>query len=278
VITGFNTDVKHKNRVFHIQTEDKGDANPCVESLVYVGGEILATKRTSYAEILRGPDDPAVQDLMEQQHRTMIAAIQRGRFDGPDGSVQVPEGMSSTSAPAPPPAAPAPPARPAAAPQTPPAPAPAKAAKVERVEKVVKPAKNEKGDATVAPGTKSPLAGSERSLDQMVLEYLASEEVPEDVDLTLSPAPDFVAGRSVQTKLKATSGSPARPLAGASVQVRILSTSARASTAFQGKTASDGSCLLSFMVPTFPNGSAAAVIRVTGGKASSEVQYSIKKK
>jgi len=273
VITGFNTDVKHKNRVFHIQTEDKGEANPCVESLVYVGGEILATKRTSYAEILRGPDDPAVQDLMEQQHRTMIAAIQRGRFDGPNGSVQVPEGMSSTAD-----SAPVPPARPAAAPPTPPAPAPAKAAKVEKVEKGAKPAKSEKGDATAPPGTKSPLAESDRSLDQMVLAYLASEDVPEDVDLTLSPTPDFVAGRSVQTKLKATSGSPARPLAGASVSVRILSTSARASTAFQGKTASDGSCLLSFMVPTLPNGTAAAVIRVTGGKASSEVQYSIKRK
>ncbi len=264
MITGFNTDLKHRNRVFHIQTEDKGDANPCVESLVYVGGEILATKRTSYAEVLEaGSDDHAVQDLMEQQHRTMIAAIQRGRFDGPNGSVQIPEGMSSISDSAVP---------------TPPAPAPAKAAKAERVEKGARPAKTEQGDATVAPGTKSPLAESDRSLDQMVLEYLASEEVPDDVDLILSPTPDFVAGRSVQTKLKATSGSPARPLAGASVSVRILSTSARASTAFQGKTASDGSCLLSFMVPTFPNGSAAAVIRVTGGKASSEVQYPIKKK
>ncbi len=280
MITGFNTDVKHKNRVFHIQTEDKGEANPYVESLVYVGGEILATKRTSYGEVVKaGRDDHVVQDLMEQQHRTMIAAIQRGRFDGPNGSVQVPEGMSSISEPAPPaPGAPAPPARPAAALQAPPAPAPAKAAKVERVEKGAKPAKSEKGDATVPPGTKSPLAESDRSLDQMVLEYLASDEVPEDVDLILSPTPDFVAGRSVQTKLKATSGSPARPLAGAAVQVRILSTSARASTAFQGKTASDGSCLLSFMVPTFPNGSAAAVIRVTGGRASSEVQYSIKRK
>jgi hypothetical protein len=267
VITGFNTDVKHRNRVFHIQTEDKGEANPCVESLVYVGGEILATKRTSYAGVVKaGSDDPAVQDLMEQQHRTMIAAIQRGRFDGPNGSVQVPEGMSSTSAPPPPP-----PARPAAAPQKPPA-------KAERPEKAARPARNERGDATVRPGTKSPLAENERSLDQMVLEYLASEEVPEDVDLTLTPAPDFLAGRSVQTKLKATSGSPARPLAGAAVQVRILSTSARASTAFQGKTGSDGSCLLSFMVPAFPNGSAAAVIRVTGGGASSEVQYPIKKK
>src|SRR5262249_53726820 len=53
VITGFNTDVKHKNRVFHIQTEDKGEANPYVESLVYVGGEILATKKTSYAEVVK---------------------------------------------------------------------------------------------------------------------------------------------------------------------------------------------------------------------------------
>ncbi len=274
MITGFNTDVKHKNRVFHIQTEDKGEGNPYVESLVYVGGEILATKRTSYAEVVQaGRDDHVVQELMEQQHRTMIAAIQRGRFDGPDGSVQVPEGMSSTADPTPAEARPAPPADSAA-----PAPAPAKAVRVEKPEKPARPGRGEKGDATAPPGTRSPLAETDRSLDQMVLDYLVSEEVPEDVDLTLTPTPDFLAGRSVQTKLKATSGSPARPLAGAAVSVRILSTSARASTAFQGKTASDGSCFLSFMVPAFANGSAAAVIRVTGGKASSEVQYSIKKK
>ena len=118
MITGFNTDVKHKNRVFHIQTEDKGEGNPYVESLVYVGGEILATKRTSYAEVVSaGRDDPAIQDLMEQQHRTMIAAIQRGRFDGPNGSVTVPEGMSSTSDPAPSTAVPPPASPPPAAPR-----------------------------------------------------------------------------------------------------------------------------------------------------------------
>ena len=112
----------------------------------------------------------------------------------------------------------------------------------------------------------------------MVLEYLVSGEVPEDVELTLTPKPDFLAGRSVQTKLKATSGSPARPLSGAAVQVRILSTSARSSTVFHGKTASDGSCMVSFMVPVHPNGSAAAVIRVTAPNASSEIQYPIRKR
>jgi hypothetical protein len=278
VITGFNTDVKHKNRVFHIQTEDKGEANPYVESLVYVGGEILATKRTSYAEVVKtGRDDHAVQDLMEQQHRTMIAAIQRGRFDGANGGIQVPEGMS------PPQSAQA--AAPAAAPGssavTPPPPGPAPAARVvraEKGEKAAKAGKSEKGDSTAPPGTKSPLPESDRSLDQLVLDYLVSDEVPDEVDLTLTPTPDFVSGRSVQTRLKATSGSPPRPLAGASVQVRILSTSARAATAFEGKTTADGSCYVSFMVPAFPNGTAAAVIRVTGGRASSEVQYPIKKK
>jgi hypothetical protein len=282
VITGFNTDVKHKNRVFHIQTEDKGEGNPCVESLVYVGGEILATKRTSYAEVVQtGRDDHAVQDLMEQQHRTMIAAIQRGRFDGPNGLVQVPEGMMATSSQTP--LAPPDPGEPElelpALPELPP-PAPARPSRAEKSEKSEKGGKaaKEKGDATAPPGTRSPLAESDKTLDQMVLAYLASEEVPDDVDLMLTPGPDFVAGRSVQTKLKATSGSPPRPLAGASVQVRILSTSARASTAFQGKTATDGSCFISFMIPAFANGTAAAVIRVTGGRATSEVQYPIKKK
>ena len=107
---------------------------------------------------------------------------------------------------------------------------------------------------------------------------LVSDEMPEEVELALSPMPDFVSGRSIQTRLKAISGSSGRPLAGASVQVRILSTSARATTAFEGKTAADGSCYVSFMVPAFPNGSAAAVFRVTGPKASTEVQYPIKKK
>ena len=47
MITGFNTDIKHNDKVYHIQTEDKGLQNPYIESLVYVGGEILASKKTS---------------------------------------------------------------------------------------------------------------------------------------------------------------------------------------------------------------------------------------
>src|SRR5215471_4062560 len=129
VITGYNTDVKHNNRVFHIQTEDKGDASPYIESLIYVGGEILATRKTSYAEVIKdGRDDKSVQELMEQQHRTMIAAIQRGRFDGPNGSLRVPEGMSDDL---------------------------------------------EEEDQTASGSNRSTSAG-DRTLDQVILDYLAS--------------------------------------------------------------------------------------------------------
>ena len=89
MITGFNTDVKHKNRVFHIQTEDKGETNPFVESLVYVGGEILATKRTSYAEVLKtsrhpGPDGAAAPNDDRRD--------QRGRSTGPTEASRFPKG------------------------------------------------------------------------------------------------------------------------------------------------------------------------------------------
>jgi len=82
MITGYNTDVRHQEVVFHVQTEDKGAGNPFIESLVYVGGQVLASKRASYADLLaEGKDEKSIVALMDHQHRTMIAAIRHGKFD-----------------------------------------------------------------------------------------------------------------------------------------------------------------------------------------------------
>src|SRR3954471_17418068 len=83
MITGYNTDVRHGEVVFHVQTEDKGVSNPYIESLVYVGGQVLASKRASYAELIaEGKEDKDIVVLMDHQHRTMIAAIRHGKLDG----------------------------------------------------------------------------------------------------------------------------------------------------------------------------------------------------
>jgi hypothetical protein len=81
VITGFNTDVKHRGLVYHVQTEDKGRDNPLIETLIYRGGEILASRRLPYAELSRGSDaEAAIARLMEEQHKAMILEVKRGMF------------------------------------------------------------------------------------------------------------------------------------------------------------------------------------------------------
>ena len=59
MIVGFNTDIKHRGRVYHCQTEDKGRDNPLIETLVYRGGEILAARRSSYEDLRPGGFDEA---------------------------------------------------------------------------------------------------------------------------------------------------------------------------------------------------------------------------
>jgi len=82
MITGFNTDVTHEGRVYHVQTEDRGAENPCLESLVYVGGTIIAKKRTSYKDELgKGVTEDAIASRLKRQHQVIIAAIKAGRIE-----------------------------------------------------------------------------------------------------------------------------------------------------------------------------------------------------
>ena len=89
MITGFNTDVKHGGRLFHVQTEDKGESNPKIESLIYVGGQILDSIRFDYSEkIVDGFDETLITQLMEDQHRRVIRDIKVGKYDeGEDASL-----------------------------------------------------------------------------------------------------------------------------------------------------------------------------------------------
>jgi hypothetical protein len=228
VITGYNTDVRHNNRVFHIQTEDRGETALEIESLVYVGGEILATKKTSYPEAIRS--GRAVQEILEQQHRTMIAAIQRGRFDGPSGSVRVPEGMTAAG--------------------------------------------GENGGAAVGSGEQ--VTAGDRALDQLILEYLATQLQHEQIDCSFTPVPDFVGGREAAMRIRARSSQSRQPIAGASIQIRILSTAGKGMLVFQGTTGADGGCPVSFPVPQFPPGSAAAVVRVASPIGSTEFKFPVR--
>jgi hypothetical protein len=82
VVTGFNTDVEHDGRMYHVQTEDKGTSNPTIESLVYRGGEILAAVRSSYSDLKTGGFDEAeIARRIEAQHNQVLADVRAGKFE-----------------------------------------------------------------------------------------------------------------------------------------------------------------------------------------------------
>lgn len=100
MITGYNTDVRYKDWVVHVQTEDKGLANPCIESLIYVGGQVLAAKRSNYADLIEsGGGEKAISDAMARQHKLMIVAIEKGKFDGKLEALGAPRSKAAAASP-----------------------------------------------------------------------------------------------------------------------------------------------------------------------------------
>lgn len=82
MITGFNTDIEYAGTVYHVQTEDKGLNNPLILSLVYIGGTIIASKRTSYADLVAdGFDENRLCERLQRQHKLICAAINAGRIE-----------------------------------------------------------------------------------------------------------------------------------------------------------------------------------------------------
>ena len=88
VLTGYNTDIEFSGTTYHVQTEDKGRANPLVESLVYTSGEILYSRRTPYDDLVeQNVDRETVATLMERQHRSIVNAVQSGGVERLTGKI-----------------------------------------------------------------------------------------------------------------------------------------------------------------------------------------------
>jgi hypothetical protein len=250
MITGYNTDVRHRERVFHVQTEDKGADNPFIESLVYVGGQVLASKRANYAEMLAaGRDEKEIVALMDHQHRTMIAAIRHGKLDGKLATLVRPQtSPMPILAPSPPPQAPAANDVPAAGPAA--------------------------RRATPRAGpVQPPPATSERTLDQVILEYLTNEADQEQLLLVLEGEADLVLGRRASLALRTSSSKSGQPVAGAQVSVRMISTIAEPRVLAMGRTDEAGGLPLRFEIPALDRGTAALIITAISALGRAELKH-----
>ena len=77
MIPGLNTNVNHAGAEYHVQTEDLGQENPYVLTLVFREGAIIAREKVNYGEALGdGASEAQVKRFMDQQHQRIIQTIQ----------------------------------------------------------------------------------------------------------------------------------------------------------------------------------------------------------
>jgi hypothetical protein len=316
VITGFNTDVKHETKVFHVQTEDRGLANPVVESLVYVGGEILMSKKSPYRNLISGDhvNEKALREMMDLQHRRVIEAVRRGRLDkgkigeAPsdwgDDTLPHPDKMSAAALAAVSAILSAPPeplpgdrkparvttsaARPVFVPASPPpapaavAPAASTAPPSVRLAAAAPPARPAAPPPAQAPAPAAPpkpkSGAALRSLDQVIVDYLASEAASEHLEITLTADGDLISGETVALTVKASTSLTEKPLAGAHVSIRVVSTVRPPQILFRGVTGADGVVKSACVLPDIGTGNAALIIAASSGLGNNEIKQLIRKK
>lgn len=81
-LLGYNTNVKHDEKLFHIQTEDSGVDHPHIITHLFTAGTILATKKTAYGDRLDQDNwEDGVRQLMKDQHKAMFVELRDGDHD-----------------------------------------------------------------------------------------------------------------------------------------------------------------------------------------------------
>jgi hypothetical protein len=258
MITGYNTDIRHNEVVFHVQTEDKGLDYRYIESLVYVGGQVLASKRANYAELLaEGKVEKDIVALMDHQHRTMIAAIKHGKLDAKLQSLLA--GKQTGEVPV---TRQSPPTATAAAPYSsqvlPPLPPPP-------------PAAAPRPSASPASTPASP--ARERTLDQVILEYLTNEADQEQLVLFLEEESNLALGCQANLVLRTRSSKSGMPVVGAQVSVKMISTVSDPRVLATGRTDDQGLAAMTFDIPSIGRGTAALIITAVGSIGRAELKH-----
>lgn len=104
MIPGLNHNVRYKERLFHVQTEDSGLDRPVLMTHVFIDGTIIATERSDYAGLIDRIGDEVelrtvVRKEMQEQHKLCIKNLLRGVYD-PIIAGAIPELATAAASPA----------------------------------------------------------------------------------------------------------------------------------------------------------------------------------
>lgn len=82
MIFGFNTDIKHEETIYHVQSEAR-EADKLLQTQVFVRGRCIGKRASSYAEQAAAPEftDKKKEDILREQHRLVLEAIRNGQLE-----------------------------------------------------------------------------------------------------------------------------------------------------------------------------------------------------
>ena len=82
MIFGFNTDIKHDETVYHVQSEAR-EGETLLQTQVFVRGRCIGKHATSYSEQAahHGFTDQQKEQMLREQHRQVLDAIREGRLE-----------------------------------------------------------------------------------------------------------------------------------------------------------------------------------------------------
>ncbi|HTU43315.1 MAG TPA: hypothetical protein VMF10_16520 [Candidatus Aquilonibacter sp.] len=82
MIFGFNTDVKHGDTIYHVQSEAR-ENEKLLQTQVFVRGRCVGKKAISYAASAMQPGfgDPQKEQQLRDQHRLVLEAIKAGKLE-----------------------------------------------------------------------------------------------------------------------------------------------------------------------------------------------------
>jgi hypothetical protein len=94
MIFGFNTDIRHEDTVYHVQSEAR-EGDQLLQAQVFVKGRCIGKRAVPYGTSAGDGNDQDREKMLRELHREMLDAIRDGRLESIIDKRETPETLAA---------------------------------------------------------------------------------------------------------------------------------------------------------------------------------------
>ena len=78
--SGYNSNVRVGDHVFHVQTEDRGPSHPIIDTAIYLQGRVVHRHSTNYEHLTASKEfsEEVLRKRVAEQHRQVMDELRAG--------------------------------------------------------------------------------------------------------------------------------------------------------------------------------------------------------